>query len=102
MNGLKLRYLLSDLAVYRGRVLDIGCGAGSVAKAVKRERPDLDVVGCDVSRSALAVANVDPEGVEFKAAEAERLPNDALLGAGVVEARLTKQLGPGTGHREGT
>jgi SAM-dependent methyltransferase len=74
MNGLKLRYLLSDLAVYRGRVLDIGCGAGSVAKAVKRERPDLDVVGCDVSRSALAVANVDPEGVEFKAAEAERLP----------------------------
>jgi SAM-dependent methyltransferase len=64
MNGLKLRYLLSDLANVRGRVLDIGCGAGSVAKAVKRERPDLDVVGCDVSRSALAVAQESPEGVE--------------------------------------
>jgi SAM-dependent methyltransferase len=74
MNGLKLRYLLSDLAPRYGRVLDVGCGAGSVAKAVKRERPDLDVVGCDVSRSALAVANAEPDGVEFRMAEAERLP----------------------------
>ncbi len=67
MNGLKLRYLLADLEPVRGKVLDVGCGAGSVAKAVKRERPDLDVVGCDVSRSALAVA-------DFRAAEAEKLP----------------------------
>jgi SAM-dependent methyltransferase len=74
MNGLKLRYLLSDLAPARGRVLDVGCGAGSVAKAVKHERPDLDVVGCDVSRSALAVAEASPEGVQFRLAEAEKLP----------------------------
>jgi SAM-dependent methyltransferase len=74
MNGLKLRYLLDDLASRRGRVLDVGCGAGSVAKAVKHERPDLEVVGCDVSRSALAVASAEPAGVEFRAAQAERLP----------------------------
>lgn len=74
MNGLKLRYLLDDLASRHGRVLDVGCGAGSVAKAVKRERPDLEVVGCDVSRSALAAAGAEPGGVEFKVAEAERLP----------------------------
>src|SRR6266851_3142172 len=74
MNGLKLRYLLNDLKPIHGRVLDVGCGAGSVAKAVKRERPDLEVVGCDVSRSALAVAEASPEGVEFRAAPAEQLP----------------------------
>jgi SAM-dependent methyltransferase len=74
MNGLKLRYLLADLESVRGKVLDVGCGAGSVAKAVKRERPDLEVVGCDVSRSALAVASASPEGVDFRAAEAEKLP----------------------------
>jgi len=74
MNGLKLRYLLSDLKSVRGKVLDVGCGAGSVAKAVKRERPDLEVVGCDVSRSALAVAEASPEGVDFRVAEAEKLP----------------------------
>jgi len=75
MNGLKLRYLLSDLEPIHGRVLDIGCGAGSVAKAVKRARPDLDVYGCDLSQSALALASSpDPEGVEFKLATAEGLP----------------------------
>jgi SAM-dependent methyltransferase len=74
MNGLKLRYLLADLQSVRGKVLDVGCGGGSVAKAVKRERPDLEVVGCDVSRSALAVAEASPEGVDFRVAEAEKLP----------------------------
>lgn len=74
MNGLKLRYLLEDMAGVRGRVLDVGCGAGSVAKAVKCERPDLDVLGCDVSQSALAVAGSPAGGVDFRLATAERLP----------------------------
>jgi SAM-dependent methyltransferase len=74
MNGLKLRNLLSDLESVRGSVLDVGCGAGSVAKAVKRERPDLQVVGCDVSQSALAVAEASPDGVDFRIAQAEKLP----------------------------
>ena len=74
MNGLKLKYMLSDLSAFHGKVLDIGCGAGSVAKAVKHERPDLEVYGCDVSRSALALAEASPEGVDFRLAQAEKLP----------------------------
>jgi SAM-dependent methyltransferase len=74
MNGLKLRYLLDDLSGVHGRVLDVGCGAGSVAKAVKHERPDLEVFGCDLSESALALALAEPQGVHFRQATAERLP----------------------------
>jgi SAM-dependent methyltransferase len=74
MNGLKLRYLLEDLAPVHGRVLDVGCGAGQVARAVKRARPDLEVLGCDVSRSAIAAASSSPQGVDFRLATAERLP----------------------------
>jgi len=75
MNGLKLRYLLSDLTPVHGRVLDVGCGAGSIAKAVKRARPDLEVFGCDISSSALAAAVMpSAEGVDFRLATAERLP----------------------------
>jgi SAM-dependent methyltransferase len=55
-------------------VLDVGCGAGSVAKAVKRERPDLDVFACDISQSALDLALAAPGGVAFQLATAERLP----------------------------
>ena len=74
MNGLKLRYLLADLGQVTGRVLDVGCGAGSVAKAVKRHRPDLEVHGCDLSQAALAVAAApSAEGVDFRLATAERL-----------------------------
>jgi ubiquinone/menaquinone biosynthesis C-methylase UbiE len=80
MNGLKLRYLLDDLKTSRGKVLDVGCGAGSVAKAVKRERPDLEVFGCDVSEAALNVATTTPEDVNFRRASAEKLPfNDAEI-----------------------
>jgi SAM-dependent methyltransferase len=74
MNGLKLRYLLEDLGAVRGRVLDVGCGAGSVAKAVKRERPDLQVFGCDLSQSALAIAGASKDDVDFRLATAEGLP----------------------------
>jgi ubiquinone/menaquinone biosynthesis C-methylase UbiE len=76
MNGLKLRYLLDDQASIHGRVLDVGCGGGSVAKAVKRERPDLEVFGCDLSESALKIAGASPNGVDFRLATAERLPFD--------------------------
>ncbi len=75
MNGLKLRYLLEDLAPVQGSVLDVGCGAGQVAKAVKSARPDLEVHGCDISRSALEVAQTpSAEGVDFRLSTAERLP----------------------------
>jgi release factor glutamine methyltransferase len=40
----------------RARVLDIGTGSGAVALAVKEERPDLRVLGSDVSADALEVA----------------------------------------------
>jgi release factor glutamine methyltransferase len=38
------------------RVLDVGTGSGAVALALKHERPDLEVVGIDVSRDALSLA----------------------------------------------
>lgn len=55
-------------------MLDVGCGGGSVTRAVKKERPDLEVYGCDLSRSALSIASASPDGVDFRLATAERLP----------------------------
>ncbi len=38
------------------RVLDIGAGSGCIALAIKRQRTDAEVIACDVSEAALAVA----------------------------------------------
>jgi release factor glutamine methyltransferase len=38
------------------RVADVGTGSGAVALALKDERPDLDVVGIDLNKDAVAVA----------------------------------------------
>ena len=44
-------------APQNGRVVDIGTGSGCIAISIERERPDLRVLGLDVSVDALAVAN---------------------------------------------
>lgn len=38
------------------RVVDVGTGSGAIALALKHERPDLEVLGSDVSAEALALA----------------------------------------------
>lgn len=55
------------------RVVDVGTGSGAVALALADERPDLDVVGVDVSADALEVARSNAArlglGVSFVAAD---------------------------------
>ena len=74
MQALKLRYYLEDLKPVSGRVLDIGCGAGNMPKAIKHYRPGLEVWGADLSRHAIEAALRDPEGVHFVTSGGEGLP----------------------------
>jgi SAM-dependent methyltransferase len=74
MQALKLRYCLDDLQALSGRVLDIGCGAGNMPKAIKHYRPDLEVWGADLSQHAIRAALQSPNGARFVAAGGEGLP----------------------------
>lgn len=51
---------------YGVRVADIGTGSGAVALALKQERPDLDVVGVDISSGALSVARMNGQRLDLK------------------------------------
>lgn len=50
---------LAELPVGPGVVLDVGTGSGAVALAVKAERPEVEVIGLDVSAQALDVAHAN-------------------------------------------
>jgi ubiquinone/menaquinone biosynthesis C-methylase UbiE len=92
LQALKLRWCLKDLTGVKGRVLDLGCGIGGVPKAIKHYRPDLEVIGCDISKKAISYARKNPEGVEFILADACKLPfkKDSL--AAVVSFDVLEHL----------
>jgi release factor glutamine methyltransferase len=81
--------LLVEVALslrHGARVADVGTGSGAVALALKEERPDLAVVGVDVSADALAVAHANARelGLEVEFVRADLLdgvpgPFDAVL-----------------------
>ena len=74
LNALRLKYCLQDLSEVRGKVLEVGCGAGGMAKAIKAYRPDLEVYGCDISRRAIRAAADNSSGVTFELGDAYDLP----------------------------
>jgi release factor glutamine methyltransferase len=43
------------------RVVDVGTGSGAIALALKEERPDLEVLGTEISAGALDVARANAE-----------------------------------------
>jgi release factor glutamine methyltransferase len=64
------------------RVVDVGTGSGAVALALADERPDLDIVGADVSPDALEVARANGRrlGLAVDWVQADGLPAGAWDG----------------------
>ena len=82
------------------RVVDVGTGSGAVALALKQERPDLRVMGTDVSREAIDVAraNASRLGLDVAFVRADLLdgvarPLDAVL-ANLPYVADGAELGP--------
>jgi SAM-dependent methyltransferase len=72
--AIRLNHCLSAFRSVSGAVLVLGCGAGRYVRALKRERPDLRVIGCDLSQAALNEAReLDPTG-DYLALDASLLP----------------------------
>lgn len=73
LGALRLRYCLEALDGVRGAVLELGCGGGSFLRALRQHRPDLAVVGLDISARALMHAR-DRGATRVVRGDVERLP----------------------------
>ncbi len=86
-------YRLDEVLVHlprRGRVLELGCGAGRFLRAIHFHRPELELVGADVSRHALEILSETSPGIETRSVEGTSLPAangefDAVLALDVLE-----------------
>ncbi len=69
-------YRLDEMLLHlpsRGRVLEVGCGAGRFLRAIRLQRPELELVGADVSQSALAILSGTSPEIETRCVEGASL-----------------------------
>jgi SAM-dependent methyltransferase len=74
LGGLRLRRAYDAIAAMTGRCLLVGCGAGRHNRAIHRDRPDLDLVGLDLSVRAVREAIAVGHGGAYVVADAARIP----------------------------
>jgi SAM-dependent methyltransferase len=84
---------LLDFAGFRtdGRLLDIGCGTGSMAHAMATRWPERHVIGIDIAPPYIAFARsqAGPANLHFEVADAVRLPyGDASFGGAAAQLVL--------------
>ena len=80
----EIRHMLPE----KGRVLDVGCGRCDLFDILKERRPDLELVGIDFSRTAVAIGK--KKGYNIIKAKVPSLPFkdkefDVVIGAGILE-----------------
>jgi SAM-dependent methyltransferase len=74
LGGLRLRRAYDAIQGRSGRCLLVGCGAGRHNRAIHRDRPDLELVGLDLSVRAIREAVAIGNGGAYYVADAAQVP----------------------------
>lgn len=93
LGATRLKYVLAALKrVLRGAVLEVGCGGGAFARAIKRHRSEFEVIGSDLSRGVIRAARKIGGGVDYRQADVYKLPFADLSFDAVVSFDVWEHL----------
>jgi SAM-dependent methyltransferase len=92
LGAMRLRYCLDDLEGVSGNVLEVGCGAGGMLRAIEGHRPDLALFGCDLSRRAILQGKLASSKVTLDVGDAYDLPFGSASFSGVVMFDVLEHL----------
>jgi ubiquinone/menaquinone biosynthesis C-methylase UbiE len=70
----RLYFALQELKNKKGKLLDVGCGAGDFIEAFSFYLPKLDFTGIDISKKAIDRAKSRKIKAKFLVSEAEKIP----------------------------
>lgn len=68
------KYLNSKIVGKPKTVLDIGCGEGYLTRALRKVRPKDEIIGLDISKSAVSLASRSDKTITYAVASANKLP----------------------------
>lgn len=97
LGATRFKYVLEALKnITKGSVLEVGCGAGTFARAIKRYRKELSVEGCDLSQNSIVEAKKIGGEIKYRVADIDNLPYksesfDAVVSFDVWEHLLNPQ-----------
>ncbi|QQS39297.1 class I SAM-dependent methyltransferase [Candidatus Woesebacteria bacterium] len=73
-NSLRLKYALEAIKGTKGKLLEVGAGAGAFSKSIKKHCPDLEVTASDIETSLLDLGKGICNEINFVKADVCNLP----------------------------
>ena len=96
----RLLTAVSDRLPHGGRVLDVGCGTGTLAIALSAARPDTRIAAVDGDPEALALARAKPGSatITWSQALATALPEPDASADAIILSLVLHHLSPAAKH----
>lgn len=77
LSATRLKYALLALnKIKKGKILEVGCGGGSLCRALKKYKPKFDIYGLDVSIEAIKAAKLIDEDIKYIKGDVYKLSFD--------------------------